>query len=482
LSGTTIDYVIIALYLAGIAVYGIISGGKQRTVKDYFLGSTKVPWWAVCFSIVAAETSTLTFISIPGLAYAANLNFLQVTFGYLLGRIAVAYFFLPAYSKGELSTAYSYLEGRFGSKTRSFASVVFLFTRVAADGVRLFATAIPLKLMLDINYPLAIAIIAVISLIYTYTGGVKGVIWVDVVQMFIYLGGAILAGIFLINLIPGGIESVFSAAEGGNKFSLVNLGFDNGIAGFFQQPYTLIGGIIGGAFLSMASHGTDQLIVQRLLTTKDLRAGQKAIIGSGVIVIIQFAIFLVIGVMLYAWYGPTGMKADEIFPLFIINELPPGVTGIIIAGLFAAAMSTIAGSMSSLSSSTMIDLFLPFTRSRHDDKTQLKISRIFTIFWAVMLVLSAVFFMNSSRAVVELALSIASFTYGGLLGTFLLGIFVKKATQEDALAGFVAGIFIMITVISLQLVAWTWYTLIGVLATLIVGGLLSVLSSKERLK
>jgi solute:Na+ symporter, SSS family len=480
LSGATIDYVIIALYLIGIAIYGIISGGRQRSVKDYFLGSTKVPWWAVCFSIVAAETSTLTFISIPGLAYAANLNFLQVTFGYLLGRIVVAYVFLPAYSKGELVTAYSYLENRFGSKTRSFASVVFLFTRTAADGVRLFATAIPLKLMLDIDYPLAITIIAFVSLVYTYTGGVKGVIWVDVIQMFIYLGGAIIAGIFLINIIPGGLDSIFAAAETTNKFSILNLGLDNGISGFFSQPYTLIGGIIGGAFLSMASHGTDQLIVQRLLTTKDLKDSQKAIIGSGVIVIIQFAIFLIVGVMLYAYYGPTDMKGDEIFPLFIINVLPPGITGIIIAGLFAAAMSTLAGSMSSLSSSTMLDLYLPFTKSKGTDLSQLKISRYITIFWAVMLILAAVFFMNTSRAVVELALSIASFTYGGLLGTFLLGILIKRATQEDALAGFVAGIFIMITVISLKLAAWTWFTLIGVAATLLVGGILSVLSNKDR--
>jgi solute:Na+ symporter, SSS family len=480
LSGSTIDYVIIVIYLIGIAVYGIISGGKQRTVKDYFLGSTKVPWWAVCFSIVAAETSTLTFISIPGLAYAANLNFLQVTFGYLIGRIIVASLFLPAYYKGELSTAYSYLEIRFGSKTRSFASVVFLFTRTAADGVRLFATAIPLKLMLNIDYPLAIIIIASVSLLYTYTGGVKGVIWVDVIQMFIYIGGAIIASAFLINLIPGGLESIFAAAESGGKFNIFNLGFDNGISGFFQQPYTLIGGLIGGAFLSMASHGTDQLIVQRLLTTKDLKASQKAIIGSGIIIIFQFALFLVLGVMLYAWYGATTMKTDEIFPMFIINELPPGITGLIIAGLFAAAMSTLAGSMSSLSSSTMLDLYLPFTKTKRSDKTQLKISRFITLFWGGMLILSAVFFMTSSRAVVELALSIASFTYGGLLGTFLLGIFVKKASQEDALAGFVAGIFIMITVVSLKITAWTWYTLIGVSATLFIGSFLAMLKQKEQ--
>ena len=479
MEGKTLDYLIIVVFLIGSALFGMLIGGKQKTVKDYFLGSKEIPWWAVCFSIVAAETSTLTFISIPGLAYLTNLNFLQVTFGYLVGRIIVAAILLPAYSKGELKTAYTFLENRFGGKTRSFASIIFLFTRTAADGVRLFATAIPLKLMLNIDYPLAIAIIAVITLVYTYTGGMKGVIWVDVMLMFIYLGGAILSAVYLLNLIPGGWGAVTTASLAGNKFSVFNLGFENGISGFFSQPYTLLGGLIGGAFLSMASHGTDQLIVQRLLSTKSLRDGQKAIVGSGVIVIIQFAIFLLVGVMLYAFYGKLDFKSDEIFPLFIINVLPAGISGIIVAGLFAAAMSTLAGSMTSLASSTMHDLYIPFFGKNLDDQKQLRISRMFTIFWAGMLVISAILFMESSRAVVEIALSIASFTYGGLLGTFLLGILNKKAKQEDALAGFVAGIFIMISVISLKLVAWTWYTIIGVIATLLIGSLLNKLSDRR---
>ena len=476
----TLDYFIIAAYLLGIAVFGIISGGKQKSAKDYFLGAKSVPWWAVCFSIVAAETSTLTFISIPGLAYLTNLNFLQVTFGYLIGRIIVAVFFLPQYYKGELSTAYAYLENRFGAKTRSFSSVVFLFTRTAADGVRLFATAIPLKLMLDISYPSAIIIIAVITLLYTVTGGVKGVIWVDVIQMFIYLGGAAIAGIFLLNnFLPDGIDSVIAAAQSADKLSIFDLGFEDGVAGFFAKPYTLLGGLLGGAFLSMASHGTDQLIVQRLLTTKDLQSSRKAIVGSGVIVIFQFAIFLLVGVALYAYYGQLDLKSDEVFPKFIIEQLPVGISGIIIAGLFAAAMSTLAGSISSLSSSTMLDLYKPFKKT-DDPKQELKISRMFSLMWAALLVGAAIFFQNSPQTVVELALSIASFTYGGLLGTFMLGLFVKNATQEDALAGFTSGIFVMITVISLNLVAWTWYTIIGVITTMAIGAFLSSLSKRSK--
>lgn len=474
----TFDYVIIVAFLIGIALFGMFKGGKQKTVEDYFLGSKSVPWWAVCFSIVAAETSTLTFISIPGLAYLTNLNFLQVTFGYFIGRLIIAKYFLPSYFSGELNTAYAYLEKRFGGKTRSFASIVFLFTRTAADGVRLFATAIPLKLMLDIDYPTAIVIIAIITLVYTITGGVKGIIWVDVVLMGIYLGGALLAGYFIIGeYLPDGFNSLMSAAQADNKLNFINLNFGASISEFFAEPYTLASGLLGGAFLSMASHGTDQLIVQRLLSTNNLKQAQKAIIGSGFLVVIQFVIFLLVGVGLYAFYGSLDMRSDEIFPKFIIEQLPSPFSGIIVAGLFAAAMSTLAGSISSLSSSTMLDLYNPF-RPNRDKKNDLKVSRLFTVMWAILLVFAALFFMNSPRTVVELALSIASFTYGGLLGTFMLGLFVKNAKQEDALAAFTSGIFIMVTVISLDLVAWTWYTLIGVIATLSVGSLLTFLNRK----
>jgi Na+/proline symporter len=265
-----------------------------------------------------------------------------------------------------------------------------------------------------------------------------------------------------------------------NKLNIINFGFDKGLSGFFANPYTLISGLLGGAFLSMASHGTDQLVVQRLLTAKNLKGGRKAIIGSGIIVNVQFVIFLLVGIALFAFYGPLNLKSDEIFPKFILEQLPVGISGIIIAGLFSAAMSTLAGSISALSSSTMLDLFKGyFKRKNFSDSKELAISRMVTVIWTILLICSAMFFMSSPRAVVELALSISSFTYGGLLGTFLLGLLVKKATQEDALASFTSGIFVMITVISLKLVAWTWYTLIGVATTLIIGIVLSNLSSKD---
>lgn len=480
---STLDTIIVIGYLAAIALFGVLQGGKQRSAKDYFLGKDTIPWWVVCFSIVAAETSTLTFISIPGMAYLTNMNFLQVTIGYLIGRIVVSTLFLPAYATGELSTAYAFLERRFGSKTRSFASVVFLFTRIAADGVRLFATAIPLKFVLGVEYPVAIIILAVVALGYTYMGGVRGVIWVDAMQMVIYLGGALVAAVLLVQSHDGGWAGITQLASEAGKFDIINLGFG---PDFWKTPYTLIAGIIGGGFLSMASHGTDQLIVQRVLATKSVHAGRKALIGSGVIIIVQFALFLLVGILLYGHYGGAsiaqlGLKsADEIFPRYIVEGLPAGVSGIIIAGLFAAALSTLAGSMSSMASSTVLDLYKPRAGAGLTPEKELRFSRAATALWAALLVVSALFFMNTSRAVVELALSIASFTYGGLLGTFLLGVLFKRPSQEDALAGFVGGILVMVTVISLHIVAWTWYTIIGVIATILIGGGLGMLGVGKR--
>jgi SSS family transporter len=478
-SFSLLDYIIVIIYLIFAAVWGRFVGGKQKSVKDYFLGTEKVDWRLVTFSIVAAETSTLTFISIPGLAYLTNLNFLQVTFGYLLGRIIVAKILLPEYFKGELSTAYAFLEGRFGKKTRTTASLVFIITRVAGDGVRLFATAVPVKLLLNIDYPIAILLIVVVTFIYTYSGGLKGVIWVDAMQMFIYLGGALISAIFLGFIIPGDLFAKLGTAFDSNKFDMITIGFNMDLSSFFSTPYTLLAGITGGAFLSMASHGTDQLVVQRLLATGELKKAQKAVISSGIIIVIQFALFLVLGVLLYIFFeGKQFPKPDEVFPYFIINNLPIGLKGVLVAGLLAAALSTLAGSVSSLASSSFYDVYSIIGKKKLTDKQQLSISKNLTIVWSIVLALSAFFFMEMKGAAVETALSIASFTFGGLLGTFLLGIINKKTNQQDAITGFLISIAVMTLVISFKLTAWTWYTLIGVAVCVIIGSLSACIRNK----
>lgn len=495
-----VDVVLIVGYLIAIALIGSFTGGKQKNTQDYFMGGNSIPWWAVSFSIVAAETSSLTFISLPGLAYLSNLTFLQLTIGYVIARIFIAIYFLPAYKTGKLNTAYAFLEERFGATTRRYSSVVFLFTRIAADGVRLFSTAIPLALIFKTSsyfeswsnfeiYFLAIVLIGIISLVYTYTGGVKGVIWADVVQMSIYIGGAFMA---LWILLGNEAVSLTPAIEAG-KLQFFNFDFGSNIAEFFSKPYTFVGAIVGGTFLSMASHGTDQLIVQRLLATPSLKDSQKAIISSGFIVMLQFILFLMIGMLLYSFYNavPLGdpsapfTKPDEIFPLFIIQHLPVGVKGIIIAGLFAAAMSTLAGSMSSLSSSVIFDLYKPMSKKKLTDVQELRTSRIFTIVAAVILIGVALAFIALNHSVVEIALGIASITYGGLLGTFLLGRFFNSATQKGAIIGFTTGIVTMIFISLYPLLTggaalmhWTWFVLLGSSITIIVGKLTSKIGAK----
>ncbi len=478
---TAIDYVIVLVYLVGVAVFGVLSGGKQKTTKDYFVGGRKIPWLVVSFAVVATETSAITFISIPGLAYLTNLNFLQIAIGYILGRITIAILFLPPYYRGELVTAYELLRTRFGEKTRNYASVVFLITRTLATGVRLFTTAIPLAIIfqgykLFSGYPvvyvyaIAIIVITIFTFIYTYIGGIKAVIWTDVVQMFIYIGGASIALYIMLTRIPGGWDTVMTMAVAKGKFQFIHWGFTGGLGHFFTIDYTFIASVIGGAFLSMASHGTDQLIVQRLLATDSLKSSQKAVIASGFFVGLQFLFFLVIGVVLYAFYHAYPFKdGDQIFPKFIVEQLPTGVSGIIVAGLLASAMGSLSGSINSLASSTLIDLYKPYFGKHSDDSKDLKLSKRFSIMWTVILVGTAFIFIQSNQAVIVVALSIASVTYGGLLGTFLLGVLFKKPQQKDAIIGFTAGLLILVYVFFFTPIAWTWYTMIGSLTTIIVG-------------
>lgn len=457
-----LDFAVILVYLGVVLVFSYIHKKKEQSVRDYFLGAENVPWWAVTFSIIAAETSTLTFISIPGVAYLTNLNFLQLTIGYAIGRIIVARYFLPSYFKGELTTAYSFLEKRFGVRTRTAASIIFLFTRTAADGVRLFATAIPIKLLLGIDYPYAILLIALFSLAYSRIGGLKGIIWADVIQMGVYLLGAVISIVYIVT--SSGF--IFDYSQIAEKLQVFNFSLGSTPGEFFSKPYTIVSSLIGGIFLSMSTHGADQLIVQKLLATKDLKTAQKALSASGFMIIVQFLLFLLLGIALYLFYGKLNLKSDEIFPKFIIEVLPAGLSGFVIAGLLAAALSTIAASISSMSSSTLFDLF--YRRIDHSKKNG-KIIMVLSIVWTVILVVSSFFFMNTSKAVVEIALGISSFTFGGVLGVFLLGLLFKDVKEKAAILALISSTICISFVIIFNLTAWTWFILIGVSVTLITG-------------
>ncbi|MCR3719361.1 sodium:solute symporter [Prauserella flava] len=481
-----LDLAIIAIFLVGTPILGILLSGKQRSSNDYFVGSRKVPWWAVTFSVVATETSTLTVLSVPTVAYLGNITYLQLAIGYLIGRVVVAFVLLPKYYAGGFVSAYGFLGKRFGGGLQGTASVTFLVTRLLADGVRLFATAIPVKLVLDgigldVSYWVVIAAIALVAVIYTYFGGIRAVIWVDVVQMAIYVLGAIAAIFVLAGQLPSGW---FGELADAGKFQLFEFGSD-----IITDQYAFITAVVGGALFAMASHGADQLMVQRLLACKNVRDSQKAVIASGVVVFFQFAVFLLVGAMLFSFYGGQSIDAlglanpDDLFPRFILEELPVGLSGILIAGILSAAMSTISSSLNSLSTSTIADLYERFTKKKISDAVMLKQARIWTIIWAVVFVVFASMFTSTDTPVVELGLSIASYTYGALLGAFFLGMIVKKARQTDAIIAFactvvVAAVFVLgvtFTVDGEEVgLAFPWYVPLGVVVTLVIGGLLSL--------
>lgn len=474
-----LDFAVLLVYLVGVTLWGAWLGRGQRVGGDYFLGRRSLPWGAVMLSIVATETSTLTFLSVPGVAYVGSLAFLQLAFGYLLGRVAVAWLLLPAYHRGELTTAYHLLQARFGPGTRRFTSAIFMLTRLLADSVRLFATAIPVALVTGWTYPISIAVLGLFTVVYTYMGGIRAVVWVDVLQMGLYLFGALAAALALHHLIPGGWGHVASLAGDGGKLFVFDFSLNPGNA------YTLWAGLLGGAFLSMGSHGTDQLIVQRLLTCRDLRSSRRALVGSGVAVILQFALFLMLGLGLWAFYrGQTFERSDEIFGLFIVNELPPGLTGLLVAGIFAAAMSTLSSSINSLASASAYDFWAPARGIDRDDERTLRAGKLFTLLWSGLLIGGALLFIPLSRAAaaVEVALGIASLVYGGLLGAFALALFVPAATQREAIISIAAGItsVTVLWAMARAHVGWPWYVFVGTIVTFGVGWILAALGRKVK--
>src|SRR3989442_6450961 len=471
----SLDIAVIIAYFAAVIAVGLLLAGRQRDASDYFLGHRGLPWWALMFSVVATETSALTVISVPGLAARGNLTFLQIAFGYLVGRIGVATLLLPGYFEGTQDTAYQRLEHRFGQAARRTASGVFLFTRALADCVRIFATAIPLAIITHWSLTAGIIAIGFVTLVYTWVGGLRAVVWVDVIQLGVYLLGGI-ATLIVATHLAGGVAA-FGRAWDAGKLTAIDPDLS------FTRTYTFWGGVIGGALLSAASHGTDHLIVQRLLAARCLRDAQRALIGSGVFIIVQFALFLLVGTSLWlAGADHAAMRSDAIYPTFVKTQLPEGLAGLVLAGILAAAMSSHASAVNSLASASTHDFYRPLTR-RQDPARLLWVGRWLTLLWTAVLVAGAMAFRNQNTPVVQLALSIASVTYGSLLGTYVLGGMWQRARQIDVIIGIVVSVLLMTPVVLgaviphfpmrwLPGLAWPWYVPLGTAAT-VAGGMLS---------
>jgi SSS family transporter len=465
------DFAIIALYLAGITLFGLRFRKKQRTLRDYFLAGRDIPWWAIALSIVAAETSTLTIISIPGLAYDTNLTFLQVVMGYVVGRVVISFVLLPHYFKGDLYTAYELIERRFGPGLRSLTAGLFLLTRAAAEGVRVYAVSIVVSIALGTGEVASIAIITALTLVYTFEGGLAAVIWTDVVQTFIYVGGTIVGLATIVHLMPGGWSAIHEAASNAGKLQVFNF------SGSLWVPYTFWAGIIGGTFLTTASHGTDQLIVQRLLAARGEKQSVTALLSSGVAILFQFALFLIVGVMLWAYYRvPSAAfgRADRIYPTFIVTRMPHGISGLLIAAILAAAMSNLSAALNSLSSSAIMDFYARL-RPQADESRKLRLSRVATLVWALVLFGLAVIALHKVGRVIEVGLQIASVAYGALLGAFLLGTLTRRANQNGAMVGMACGFAVELYLWLGSRVPWTWWVVVGTCITFVVGWSCSIL-------
>jgi len=465
----TVDLAIVVAYLLGVTALGIHFRKKQHDVRDYFLGGRTAPWWALAFSIVATETSTLTIIGTPALAYASNMTFLQLIFGYVVGRFLISVVLLPGYFRGDFLTAYAVIEKRFGPRMRSVAAVTFLATRTLAEGVRIAAIALVVSVALGTSQRFAILIVIALTVLYTFEGGMKAVIWTDVAQFLLYLLGSIVTFGILLHRIPGGWGEVTQiAAAHANKLRFLDFSFS------LATKFTFWSGIIGGAFLTMASHGTDQTIVQRLLAARNQNDSRRALLTSGFIVLFQFALFLLVGVLLFVFaqhsplLGSTD-RADSVLPIFLVREMPPGLAGILLASILAIAMSNASGSLNSLAASSVVD-FARLRGKENDPAAFLQLSRRATLVWGVVLI---AFALLPWSHLLEAGLTVSSLPFGSLLGLFLLGTFDGRANSTGSLIGMFGGLATVVLVLAFTNIAFTWYVLIGSCVTFALGALAS---------
>ncbi|MFH8224113.1 sodium:solute symporter [Streptomyces sp. NPDC018057] len=495
-----LDLVVVVLYLIAVAVTGLRLAGRQTSAKDYFVGAGRLPWWTVSFSVVATETSVLTVISVPGGAYGGqDFGNVELALGYVVGRVVVAAVLIPLYQRGGFVSAYQYLGSRFGRRLQGLASVTFIGTRLLAEGVRLFASAIPIRLLLDEfgvhpGYRTIIVVLTAITVVYTYLGGIKAVIWTDALQMSLYLGGALLAVAVLSARVGG---AGFAGALHAGRFRLFDTDF--GPAHILTSPFALPTAIVGGALFAMASHGCDQLIVQRVLATRSLSDGRRAMIASGIFVTIQFAAFSLVGALLWSYHHGRSARqlglggTDDLYPDFILHGLPVVISGLLVAGILGAAMGSLSSALNSMADSTVADLLHSFFRRTPSEAALLRLARAATLLWAALMAVFACAFSTGTGNVYLTGLTIAGYTYGALLGAFLLGRLVRRAGETDSVVAFLVTVGVMTYVVREVRIDVTsggttvptalaaqWLVPLGVAVTLAVGGALSLLHRAPR--
>jgi len=448
-----IDYFVIFLFLFGFSVYGILQSRKNQSSRDYFLGDRNLPWPIAMFSVVATETSVLTFISVPGLAYRDNWFFLQLALGYIIGRVLVSLILLPQYFSTGVISIYEVLGNKYGKNIQKIASAVFLVTRLLADGIRFLATAVVVQVVTGWSLPASVLMIGIVTLGYTLSGGIRTIVWIDSIQFVLYLFGGVLTILFCLNHLDQSFASILSSLASEGKLELFNWRGDL----IFDSSF-FISALIGGALLSLASHGVDYMMVQRVLGTNSLDSAKKAMIGSGIFVFFQFTVFLMAGSLIYVMMDGVEIAKDREFTSFIVNYLPVGLKGVLLAGVLSAAMSTLSSSINALASSTINDWI--------GGRSSLKLSRFISLAWAIILIGIALLFDEGDSAIVIVGLQIASFTYGGLLGLFLLSKLKRNFHQISLITGLLTSLLIVFYLKQLG-IAWTWFILLSVLINIL---------------
>lgn len=475
---SAVDYLVIALYIAALVAFGSYFARFQQTTRDYFLTDRSVPWWAICFTIVATETSTLTFIGVPAMSYrdTGNMTFLQLAMGYVVGRVLVSVLFIPAYFRGELFTSYELLQRRFGPPVKNFAALIFLGTRAIADGIRLYATALVISVVTQVPEAWTVVVLGLAMIVYTERGGVSAVIWTDVVQMFVYIAGALLVFGSLLMNIDGGWQAVVAAGGAAGKFTVFDLSTDISVS------YTFWAGVIGGVFLTLSTHGTDQFLVQRLLSARSARQASAGLVLSGFIVFLQFVLFLLIGVMLFTYYQQTPLPAplerpDRILPLYVVSTLSHGAAGFIVAAIVAAALSP---SLNAMASTTVNDFYLKYYRPGADERTLMRVSRMATIAWGLVQLVVALAMQWADQSVLTTGLSVLSVPAGPVLGAFLLGVLTTRVRAIPMLIGMCVGTVVLLVVYVNGTVAFTWFPFMGATVTMGVALLMNALIPRTR--
>ncbi|MBM3881238.1 MAG: sodium:solute symporter [Verrucomicrobia bacterium] len=467
------DWTVIVVYLVGIVGLGVWAGRGQKTTRDYFLGREEIPWWGVGLSIVATETSALTFIGVPAMAYGGDLALLQIIVGYVIARVVLAVVLVPHYFKGEIYSAYQLLEHAFGPPARRLAGGFFLVAGTLGAGVRVFVSCIPIQLMLGVDILTAILIFVGLSLVYTYLGGIKTVVWTDAAQFLLFVGGGVFALFYIPTLLEGGWSTVLDEARAAGKLNWLNLELTLGL------PFNLWMGLIGATVHILFSHGADQLIVQQVLTCKSVAGGRRALILSAVIIFPLFLVFLLTGALLWVYYQhhPLGIaipettgglkQNDYVFPIFILTVVPHWLKGFLIVAVLSAAMSSVSAALAALSSVSMMDILRGLSRHPRSEAYYFRLSRYATVFWAAMLVLVA-FVTRQAAFVFNLAFSLAGLTSGAMLGGLILAVFFRRGASGPVMAGMTSAFVAMVALQALfpGRVAWPWYTLMGAVVTL----------------